>query len=120
MTQIWKDVRDFEGIYQVSNFSRVKHLVGFGCRKERILKQTYDDDGYFRVLLKKRGQKPKSKKVHRLVFEAFYRRLLPNEDCHHINKNTKCNISTNLVARDHSLHTKEHASERKRLSGRFI
>ena len=50
--------------------------------------------------------------VHRLVFEAFYRRLLPNEDCHHINSIRDCNLSTNLVARIESIHVAEHNKSR--------
>ena len=30
--EIWKDVREYEGFYQVSNFGRVKRIVGFNCK----------------------------------------------------------------------------------------
>ena len=26
MTEIWKDIKDYEGLYQISNFGRVKTL----------------------------------------------------------------------------------------------
>ena len=26
MTEIWKDIKDYEGLYQISNFGRVKAL----------------------------------------------------------------------------------------------
>ena len=70
MKEIWKDIKDYEGHYQVSNLSRVKSIK-FG--KERILKPVTDRHGYLIVGLWK-NNKQKTYKVHRLVAEAF----LPN------------------------------------------
>ena len=72
MKEIWKDIKDYEGHYQVSNLSRVKSIK-FG--KERILKPVTDRHGYLIVGLWK-NNKQKTYKVHRLVAEAF----LPNPD----------------------------------------
>ena len=66
MEEIWKDKKDYEGSYQVSNLSRVKSIK-FG--KERILKQKIRR-GYYYVGLSKNG-KVKNYFVHRLVAEAF-------------------------------------------------
>ena len=33
--EIWKDIKGYEGLYQVSNLGKVKRLVGKGCKKER-------------------------------------------------------------------------------------
>lgn len=71
----WKDIYfeengvewDFRGIYQVSNFGRVKSLK-FG--KEKILKQLKDKFGYLSVILCKNG-KQKSFRIHRLVAHLF-------------------------------------------------
>ena len=114
MTEIWKDVRDYQGLYQVSNLGRVKRLFKNG--KEKIKKGTITN-GYVQVTLHKRGCKRIFPFVHRLVFEAFYRRLLPNEDCHHLNEVRNCNICTNLVAIDHSLHETKH---KKGKTGRVL
>ena len=67
MKEIWKDIKDYEGHYQVSNLSRVKSIK-FG--KERILKPVTDRHGYLIVGLWK-NNKQKIYKVHRLVAEAF-------------------------------------------------
>ena len=67
MKEIWKDIKDYEGHYQVSNLSRVKSIK-FG--KERILKPVTDRHGYSLVGLWK-NNKQKTYKVHRLVAEAF-------------------------------------------------
>lgn len=75
--EIWKDIKGYEGKYQVSNLGRVKSLpryTGHGMRKMRILKYGFNG-GYRQVVLCKNG-KMKSQKIHRLVACAF----LPNKD----------------------------------------
>lgn len=61
--EIWKDIPEYDGLYQVSNLGNVKSFF-FG--KERILKQTSDKKGYLYVALK--GKKIR---VHQLVAIAF-------------------------------------------------
>ena len=70
MNEIWKDVKGYEGLYQVSNLGRVRN-----GRTGRIRKLTFDEDGYLQVTLY--GKKINvTRKVHRLVAEAF----IPNPD----------------------------------------
>jgi hypothetical protein len=76
----WKDIPDFEGLYQVSDCGQVKSCErvvensstksGKQTLKERILKPRLDKDGYHRVGLCKDG-KMKDFYVHRLVALAF-------------------------------------------------
>ncbi len=70
----WRDVKGYEGLYQISSLGRVKSLVGKGnnqySNRENILKPYLDKDGYETVGLRGKG-KPKTAKVHRLVAEAF-------------------------------------------------
>lgn len=70
MNEIWKDVKGYEGLYQVSNLGRVKSFY-----TNRILKPGTDKDGYLRVDLCK-DKKPKHFHIHRLVAETF----LPNPE----------------------------------------
>lgn len=67
--EIFRPVKGYEEMYEVSNLGRVKS-VRFG--KERILK-TDKASGYLRVML---GRKNGHFLVHRLVAEAF----IPNPD----------------------------------------
>lgn len=102
MKEIWKDVRDYEGLYRVSSQGRVMSLI-----RNLIIKQDVLQNGYIMVHLYK-NKRRHDILLHRLVFETFYRRLLPNEDCHHINEMKECNISVNLVARDGAEHNSFH------------
>ena len=90
--EIWKDVKNYEGLYQVSNLGRV-----WNKRTGNLLSERHHSSGYRTVLLKKRGNF-KCCYVHRLVAEAF----LVNDDLknktqvNHINEiktdNRECNL----------------------------
>ena len=69
MEEIWKDIKGYEGLYQVSNMGRVKSL-----RNNIILRQGITM-GYKRVLLYTNNS-PKNYYIHRLVAMAF----IPNPD----------------------------------------
>lgn len=70
MIEIWRDIKDYEGLYQVSNFGRVKSLNYNHTGQEQILKPNKNKDGYLVVGLHKNG-KSKQFRVHRLVGMAF-------------------------------------------------
>lgn len=70
MKEIWKDIKGYEGLYQVSNLGRVKSIPRkYTKKEERILKATIDH-GYMTIWLFKKG-KGKGKRIHRLVAENF-------------------------------------------------
>lgn len=33
MTEVWKDIKGYEGLYQISNYGRVKSLISWNGRK---------------------------------------------------------------------------------------
>ena len=66
-TEIWKDIKGFEGLYQVSNYGRVKSFYGL---KEKILKPKINSCGYYQVMLWKESI-GKNYLIHRLVWIAF-------------------------------------------------
>lgn len=104
MQEIWKDIKNFEGLYQISNFGNVRALdkyVNSGIknnskvkRKSQMLK-LYDKQGYKEVVLT-HNNKRHYFKVHRLVAQAF----IPNPNnlpqVNHKNENKHDNTVLNL------------------------
>lgn len=75
--EIWKDIREYEGLYQVSNLGRVKSLTRTIKRnkmgdfiKNGIIMNTTEHKGYISIILSKNGVS-KRYKVHRLVAQEF-------------------------------------------------
>ena len=76
--EIFKDIKGYEGLYQVSNYGRVKSLYriqimptgGKRIIEERILKTIKNKKGYIGVHLSK-NNKDKTVYIHRLVAQAF-------------------------------------------------
>lgn len=104
--EIWKDIKEYEGIYQVSNLGRVKSLSRFHktderysligyTSKERILKPGTDGWGYLYVALSK-DKKRKNKRIHRLVAETFIPNIKNLQQVNHIDGNKKNNKVDNL------------------------
>ena len=48
--EIFKDIKGYEGLYEISNYGRVK---SFKWNKEKILKGNINNKGYLRVTLLK-------------------------------------------------------------------
>ena len=69
-TENWKDIRGYEGLYQVSNKGRVRNLNFHNTGKCGLLKLYIDKGNYRRAALCKNGIVRK-KFVHRLVYDAF-------------------------------------------------
>ena len=97
--EVWRDVKGYEGLYQVSNMGRVKSLGRkdrFGrVIKERILEPAVTHNGYLRVGLHVDG-KQKMLRVHRLVCEAFHENPENKPEVNHINEDKTDNRACNL------------------------
>ena len=103
INEVWKDIKGYEGLYQVSNYGRVKSLPkykkqwrgGLITVKERILKLHSQGTGYYNIQLFKNGI-CEYRYIHRLVAEAF----LPNPNnlpcVNHKNENPSDNFVENL------------------------
>jgi len=92
-SEVWKDIKGFEGLYQVSNMGRMKILAhnnkrGYK-RKGKIMKLSLNAYGYKQVGISK-NDKHYTRRVHRLVAQAF----IPNPNNYPI-INHKDEVKTN-------------------------
>lgn len=76
-TEVWKPIKGYEGLYEISNLGNVRSLdrhLMFGNRyclfKGKPKKVYHKSDGYLKVRLSK-NNKGKNYSVHRLVANAF-------------------------------------------------
>lgn len=117
--EIWKDIKGYEGLYQISNLGNVKSLARQknGNSKsiidvpERILKAGINSRGYYTVVLHKNSN-PKSTKVHRLVAETFIENIKNSSSVNHINAIKTDNRVENLEWCSH-LENMQHARKLK-------
>jgi len=80
-TEIWKDVKGYEGLYQVSSFGNVKSLEraiknSFGNNyrtvKEKLLKPGIDGFGNYYYVGLSKNRVVKNNNIHQLVAIAFH------------------------------------------------
>lgn len=103
MIEEWRDIKNYEGRYQVSSMGRVKSLErkiphwrgGERIQKERILEPATTYHGYLRVGLHA-GGKQKMLMVHRLVCEAFHENPDNKQQVNHVNEDKTDNRAYNL------------------------
>lgn len=109
----WRNIEGYEGDYQISNYGRVKSLKH---NKERILKNQYDANDYYGVILSKNNKK-KYFRIHRLVAEAFI--LNPNNlpEVNHKDEDKHNNIVENLEWCDRKYNC-NYGERNKKLTGR--
>jgi hypothetical protein len=86
--EVWKDIKETNGRYQVSNRGRVRN-------KKKLIKQFDNGNGYMyvRILV---NNKPTNKRVSRLVAQAFLRNPNNYLFVNHIDENRKNNNVDNL------------------------
>lgn len=80
MEEIWKDVKDYKGLYQVSNIGNVKSL-----RNNKILKFLYRRKEAYASVILCDDKKRKQFTVHRLVCVAFLLNPENKEQVNHKN-----------------------------------
>jgi hypothetical protein len=102
--QIWRDLKDFKGLYQVSNLGKVRSLnrrvyhsgnQTTHFHKGRILSSRINNSGYLSVRLSKEGFVV-TRFVHRLIAEAFVPNLQDKPCVNHKDGNKLNNEIDNL------------------------
>lgn len=103
--EIWRPVKDYEGLYEVSNYGRVRSLERdvyvkwYGGKSKHIkgglLKLTENTQGYYVCGLAKYGKNTQYK-VHQIVAKAFIPNPLNLKDINHRDENPLNNCVENL------------------------
>lgn len=113
MEEIWKSIKGYEGVYEISNRCNVRSLK---FEKIRILRQGISQ-GYMLVKLCLNG-KAKSYLTHRLLYEAFVEQIPEGMQIDHIDGNRMNNDLSNLRCLNNQENT-QAALDRKRASGKL-
>ena len=102
--EIWKDIPNHEGLYQVSNLGNVKSLARRNknrVNKETIMRLRLNDFGYYQVWLCK-NNKSKGFFVHRLVALTFLPNINNLKEVNHIDAVKTNNNVSNLEWCNHA------------------
>lgn len=99
----WKDIKNYEGKYQISNLGRVKSLKKWSGNKynpkwvyqDRILHPSNNGNGYLIIGLKKNNIR-KNYYIHRLVAEHFIDNPNNYKEVNHLDYNKENNKADNL------------------------
>lgn len=81
MTEEWRDIPGYEGLYKVSNLGRV-----LGVKRGNLVKPFYNTDGYPQVGLSRNSLK-KHRRIHSLVLEAFTGLCPQGHEARHLDSN---------------------------------
>lgn len=89
MSENWKDIGGYEGLYRVSDLGRVA-----GIKSGKTLKPR-ENRGYLKVVLSKDGRM-KNFFVHRLVAKAFVPNVANKPFVNHLDEDKTNNVASNL------------------------
>ena len=117
----WKPIKNYEGVYEISNLGRVRSVERTIVRsdgvkttiKSKMKALSNDKDGYVVVSLSKNGRDKKAH-VHRLVAEEFVDGQFEGAEVNHIDCDRSNNKYNNLEWVTHkenvkySIHNKNH------------
>lgn len=117
MEEIWKDIENYEGLYQVSNLGRIRSLDHYASNgvtnilyKGKIIKQWFDSKNNYLLVTFCKNNKHKNFLVHRLVANAFICNINKKREVNHIDGD-KTNNNVNNLEWVTSKENKRHAIE---------
>lgn len=127
MKEEWRDIKGYEGLYQVSNLGRVKSLereIGHRYKgqtrtiPEKVMHLCDNGNGYKVVYLRK-DRKKQVKYIHRLVAECFINKPIGKEYVNHKDYNTSNNSADNLewcTQKENVLYSNQKMKHRKQVT----
>lgn len=77
--EVWKNIKDFEGLYQVSNLGNIKRIT-----TNKVLNPSISNRGWLYLSLSK-DNKYKNHRVHRIVAQTFIPNPKDKATVNHIN-----------------------------------
>ena len=113
--EIWKDIPNFEGVYQASNLGRIRSVCRIAQKsyhgnrivKEKIMNGSKNEDGYLKVHFKHKKNN-KILFIHRLIALTFIENPLNKPQINHIDGN-KLNNNVNNLEWVTNLENQQHA-----------
>lgn len=115
MTEEWKWVKGFEGLYQISNHGRLKSFLRQSCGY--VLSNTNQYGDYLAVVLSNKKSKVKRHaRIHVLVAETFIGEIPSGWHVHHKDGNKLNNHVSNLQI----IHPKEHRIESEKQNPKIV
>ena len=108
MEEIWKPIKNYETLYEVSNLGNIKSYDKYipnrhgtkTFKKSKLISSCNNGNGYLQVKLSKNGKR-KAFYVHRLVCDAFLGNLDSNLEVNHIDCDKSNNKLDNLEIISH-------------------
>jgi len=91
--EIWKPIKNYKGLYEVSNLGRIKSLPRNGTNGGII--KPWIENGYYRVGLRN-NSKPKFYFIHRLICSTFHPNPKHKKEVNHKDGNRLNNASYNI------------------------
>lgn len=114
MKEEWKWVKGYDGLYQISNFGRLKSFHKYS-ESGYILSNTNQKGWYFTVNLLKDGKRT-TNRIHVLVAEAFIGEIPRGYHVHHKDGNKQNNRVDNLEI----IHPKKHRKETEKICPQIV
>lgn len=96
MSEQWKEVPGYEGVYEASDQGRVRRVLSRGrARKGTVLKPFPTQWGYYLVHLRNNGN-DRVMAVHRIIAPLFLGQVPADHEVNHIDGNKANNAVSNL------------------------
>ena len=109
--EIWQPVVGYEGLYEVSNMGRIKSFWNHHGQGEVVRKPSADPRVYPQMCMTNSKGKQATKRVHRMVAEAFLGPCPEGKQCGHLDGDRTNNRTDNLrwvTQKENDSHKKRH------------